>query len=78
MSVQQESSLKLTKCLLEAPRFLRVNITTKPGIYRPDSPKKIEELADLGCRAALDTDTLGQVKSRILNGVSVAPWEHFC
>lgn len=77
MNVQQESSLKLTKCLLGTPRFLRVNITTKPGIYRLDSPDEIEELADLGCRTALDTDILGQVKSRFLNGVSVAPWERF-
>lgn len=77
MNVQQESSLKLTKHLLGAPRFLRVNITTKPGIYRLDSPKEIEELADLGCHAALDTEMLGQVKSRFLNGVSVAPWERF-
>jgi hypothetical protein len=77
MSVQQESSLKLTKYLLGAPRFLRVNFTAKPGAYRLDSPKEIEELADLGCRVALDTDMLGQVKSRFLNGVSVAPWESF-
>jgi hypothetical protein len=78
MSVQQESSLKLTKCLLGTPRFLRVNFTTNPGSYRLDSAKEIEDLADLGCRTALDTDTLGQVKSRFLNGVSVAPWERFC
>ncbi|NLD38350.1 MAG: patatin-like phospholipase family protein [Desulfatiglans sp.] len=78
MNVQQESSLKLTKCLLGAPRFLRVNTTTKPGIYSLDSPEEIEELSDLGCRSALDTDTLGQVKSRFLNGVYVAPWERFC
>ena len=78
MSVQQESSLKLTKCLLGAPRFLRVNYTTNPGSYRLDSVKEIEELADLGYRTALDTDTLGQVKSRFLNGVSVTPWERFC
>jgi hypothetical protein len=77
MSVQQESSLKLTKYLLGEPRFLRVNFTAKPGTYRLDSPKEIEELADLGCRTALDTDMLGQVKSRFLNGVSVAPWESF-
>ena len=77
MSVQQESSLKLTKNLLGSPRFLRVNFMTKPGLYRLDSSNEIEELADLGCRTALDTDILGQVKSRFLNGVSVAPWEHF-
>ena len=77
MNVQQESSLKLTKCLLGAPRLLRVNTTTKQGVYRLDSPKEIEELADLGSRVALDPDILGQVKSRFLNGVSVAPWEHF-
>lgn len=77
MNAQQESSLKLTKYLLGTPKFLRINITTRPGIYRLDSSKEIEELADLGCRAALDTDMLGQVKSRFLNGVSVAPWERF-
>lgn len=77
MNVQQESSLKLTKYLVGAPRFLRVNIMTTPGIYRLDSPKEIKELADLGCRAALDTDILGKVKSRFLNGVSVTPWEQF-
>jgi len=34
-------------------------------------------LADLGNRAALQTEILGQVKSRFLNGVSVTPWERF-
>lgn len=77
MNVQQESSLKLTKHLLGTPRLLRVNITTQAGIYRLDSPSEIGELADLGCRVALDTDILGQVKSRFINGVSVAPWERF-
>ena len=77
LNVQQESSLKLTRNLVGIPRFLRVNTTTSPGIYRLDSPKEIEELADLGSRAALEEDTLGQVKSRFLNGVSVAHWERF-
>jgi patatin-like phospholipase/acyl hydrolase len=77
MNVQQESSLKLTSHLVGAPRFLRVNATTAPGSYRLDSPKEIGELADLGSRTALQTDVLGQVKSRFLNGVSVTPWERF-
>lgn len=77
MNVQQESSLKLTRYLIGAPRFLRVNTTTTPGIYRLDSPKEIRELADLGSRAALDIDMLGQVKSRFLNGVSATPWEQY-
>ncbi len=77
MNVQQESSLKFAKCLLGEPCFLRVNTITQPGLYSLDSPEKIKELADLGRRAALDTDTIAQVKSRFLNGVSVASWECF-
>jgi hypothetical protein len=77
MNVQQESSLKLTRLLVGVPRFLRVNTMTAPGTYHLDSPMEIGELADLGSRAALDTEMLGQVKSRFLNGVSVTPWEQF-
>jgi uncharacterized protein len=75
MNVQQESSLKLAKHLVGDPRFLRVNTMTVPGSYKLDGPKEIEELADLGNRIALQTEVLGQVKSRFLNGVSVVPWE---
>ena len=77
MNVQQESSLKLARQLVGEPRFLRLNVTTAPGSYRLDSPKEIEELADLGNRAALQTEILCQVKSRFLNGVFVCPWERF-
>lgn len=77
MNVQQESSLKLAQHLVSEPRFLRVDVSTVPGSYRLDSPKEIEELADLGNRAALQTEVLNQVKSRFLNGVSVTPWERF-
>lgn len=77
MNVQQESSLKLAKHLVGDPRFLRVNVMTVPGSYSLDGPKEIGELADLGNRIALQTDILGQVKSRFLNGVSVTPWESY-
>jgi patatin-like phospholipase/SLOG-like protein len=77
MNVQQESSLKLARHLVGDPRFLRVNVVTVPGSYSLDGPKEIGELADLGNRVALQTEILGQVKSRFLNGVFVAPWESY-
>lgn len=77
MNAQQESSLRLARHLVNDSRFLRVNVTTAPGSYSLDGPKEIGELADLGNRAALQTEILGQVKSRFLNGVSVTPWERF-
>jgi len=77
MNVQQESSLRLAQNLVGTPRFLRINTMTAPGSYSLDGPKEIGELADLGNRAALHSDVLGQVKSRFLNGVSVAPWDRF-
>lgn len=77
MNVQQESSLRLARHLVNDARFLRVNTVTAPGSYSLDGPREIGELADLGNRAALQTDVLGQVKSRFLNGVRVTPWEKF-
>lgn len=77
MNVQQEASVKLTSQLVGPTRFLRVNSMTERGAYRLDSPKEIGELAELGFRKASDVDILSQVKSRFLNGVEVAPWEHF-
>ena len=77
MNVQQESSLRLARHLVSDPRFLRVNVTTAPGSYSLDGPREIGELVDLGSRAALQTEVLGQVKSRFLNGVTVTPWERF-
>ena len=77
MNVQQESSLKLTRHLVGEPRFLRVTANTVLGSYRLDSPEEIGELADLGSRTALQTEILPQVKSRFLNGLTVAPWDKF-
>jgi hypothetical protein len=77
MHVQQESSLKLARHLVGDPRFLRVNVATAPGSYSLDGPREIGELADLGNRAALQTEVLCQVKSRFLNGVFATPWESY-
>ena len=77
MNVQQESSLRLARHLVSDARFLRVNTVTAPGSYSLDGPREIGELADLGNRAAIQADVLGQVKSRFLNGVSVTPWEKY-
>lgn len=77
MNVQQESSLRLARNLVSDARILRVNTVTAPGSYSLDGPREIGELADLGNRAALATEVLGQVRSRFLNGVSVTSWERF-
>jgi patatin-like phospholipase/acyl hydrolase len=77
MTAQAESSLKQARLLAGEPRFLRVNVTTPPGSYTLDSPGEIEELATLGNREADKPEVLGQVRSRFLNGVFVAPWERF-
>jgi len=77
MNVQQESSLKLARHLVGEPRFMRVNVTTSTSNYKLDSPKEIEELADLGNRKASDPEIYNQIKSRFLNGVKVCKWEQF-
>ena len=77
MNVQQESSLRLARNLVSDARILRVNTVTAPGSYSLDVRSEIGELADLGNRAALATEVLGQVRSRFLNGVSVTSWERF-
>jgi patatin-like phospholipase/acyl hydrolase len=77
MNAQSESSQKFAKLLAGEPRFLRVNVVTTPGSYTLDSSREIEELAALGNREAAKPEILGQVRSRFLNGVLVAPWEHF-
>jgi len=77
MNAQEESSLKHAQLLAGKPRFLRVNVVTSPKSYKLDSPKEIEELAGLGNLEASKPDILGQVRSRFLNGVFVAPWERF-
>lgn len=75
MNVQQESSLKLARHLVSEARFLRLNWVTAPGSYCLDGPKEIAELADLGNRAAMQPEILGQLKSRFLNGMFAVPWE---
>jgi uncharacterized protein len=77
MNAQQESSLRLARHLVTEPRFLRVNTITAPGSYSLDGPREISELADLGYRVASQPDLLRQIKSRFLNGVTVAPWERY-
>lgn len=77
MNVQQESSLKLTKNLVNDSCFLRVNTMTPPGSYSLDSPKEILALADLGQDVALKKEFLGPVKSRFLNGVRVQHWDKY-
>lgn len=77
MNAQEESSLKHAQLLAGEPRFIRVNVMTPPNSYILDSPDEIEELAGLGNRDALKSEVLGQVRSRFLNGVIVAPWERF-
>lgn len=77
MNAQAESSLKHARLLAGEPRFLRVDVITSPGSYSLDSPKEIEELAALGNREAQKPEVLAQIRSRFLNGVIVAPWQHF-
>jgi patatin-like phospholipase/acyl hydrolase len=77
MNAQLESSLKLTKRLVGEPRFLRVNTMTSNGLYKLDSPNEIDELIELGSREALEAETLSQVRSRFLNGITAMQWEIF-
>jgi uncharacterized protein len=56
------------------PRFLRVNVTTTPGMYALDGAKEIEDLIALGNRRASQPDILNQVKSRFLNGIEAMDW----
>lgn len=77
MNVQQEASLRSARELVTDPRFLRVNFLAKPGAYKLDGAREIGELLDLGQQKAREFETLTQVKSRFLNGVTVTPWEKF-
>jgi patatin-like phospholipase/acyl hydrolase len=77
MNAQAESSQNFAKLLAGEPRFFRVNVMTSPGTYRLDSSREIEDLAALGNQEAAKPEILGQVRSRFLNGVLVAPWEKF-
>ena len=75
MHAQAESSLQLARLLAGEPRFLRVDAITSPHTYTLDSPNEIEELASLGNREGAKPETIGQVRSRFLNGVLAAPWD---
>jgi len=77
MNAQVESSQNHAKLLAGEPKFLRVNVMTSPGTYALDSSGEIAELASLGNREAEKPEILSQIRARFLNGVSVAPWEHF-
>ena len=77
MNAQAEVSQKHAKLLAGEPRFLRVDVTILPGNYTLDSPAEIEELAALGNREGAKPEVLGQVRSRFLNGVLLAPWKRF-
>jgi hypothetical protein len=50
--------------------FLRMNKVTPIDSYSLDDSKGINELADLGNHAALENETLTQVKSRFPWGCS--------
>jgi len=77
MNTQAEVAQKHAKMLAGEPRFLRVDVTTVPGSYSLDNSAEVEELAALGNKEAEKPEVLGQIRSRFLNGVLVAPWERF-
>lgn len=74
MNAQQDASVRHAQLLVGEPRFLRVNVTTNPGMYALDGAKEIEDLIALGNRKAAQTDILNQVKSRFLNGIDAMDW----
>lgn len=74
MSAQAESSLRHARLLAGEPRFLRVNAMTRPGTYKLDDSREIQELAALGNHEAQKPEILAQIRSRFLNGVPATPW----
>lgn len=74
MNAQQDASVRHAQLLVGEPRFMRVNVTTTPGMYALDGAKEIEDLIALGNRKASQPDILSQVKSRFLNGVDAMNW----
>lgn len=74
MNAQQDTSVRHAQLLVGEPRFMRVNVTTSPGMYALDGAKEIEDLIALGNRKASQPDILSQVKSRFLNGVEAMNW----
>jgi patatin-like phospholipase/acyl hydrolase len=74
MNAQQDASVRHAQLLVGEPRFMRINVTTIPGMYALDGAKEIEDLIALGNRKASQPDILSQVKSRFLNGVDAMNW----
>jgi hypothetical protein len=77
MNAQLDASVRHAQLLVGEPRFLRVNVTTTPGMYALDGAKEIEDLIALGNRKASQPDILNQVKSRFLNGIEAMNWHGF-
>lgn len=75
MNAQVDSTVSHARQLIGEPRFLRINVTTKPGEYALDNPQEIENLIALGSKKASDPVLLSQVKSRFLNGVKAIDWK---
>ncbi len=76
MNAQQDASVRHAQHLVGEPRFLRVNVTTTPGMYALDGAKEIEDLIALGNRKASQPNILNQVKSRFLNGIDAMDWRN--
>jgi uncharacterized protein len=74
LNAQLDASVRHAQLLVGEPRFLRVNVTTTPGMYALDGAKEIEDLIALGNRRASQPDILNQVKSRFLNGIEAMDW----
>ena len=75
MSAQVDSVVDHAKKLVTEARFLRINTTTNPGLYKLDKAAEIESLITLGNKRATDPTILYQVKSRFLNGVPTMDWK---
>jgi hypothetical protein len=74
MNAQLDASVRHAQLLVGEPRFLRINVTTPPGMYALDGAKEIEDLIALGNRKAGQPEILNQVKSRFLTGIEAMDW----
>ncbi len=75
MNAQVDAAIRHAQNLVGEPRFLRINETTRPGMYKLDSSDEVESLIALGNKTASNPSILYQVKSRFLNGISVMDWK---
>ena len=75
MNAQVGSSIEHAQRLIGDARFLRINATAEKGKYKLDDSTAVSNLIALGNKTASDFSTLSQVKSRFLNGISVADWK---